>query len=331
AERLRAIVDDSAPALLLASAGARPDCLPELPLLAFDGAALDDTRPHPGRVLDPAAPAYLIFTSGSTGRPKGVLGTQRCLTNLVDWVVRAFAYRPGETICQFAPFSFDVSLAEILPSLCAGLHLHVLSDERRASPQRYLDTLRERQVRIATVTPAYLAVLNEMPDACRDGLRSLRLLILGGEALRSDEVRRLRGHSPQVEVVNVYGPTETTVLSTAYPVPAELDARPWQPLGRPIANTEVWVLDDAGRVCPAGVAGTLHIGGDGLSAGYWRDPARSAAAFVARDPDGRGARPFYDTGDLARLAPDGQLDFIGRADNQIKLRGFRIELGEIET
>ncbi|WP_169307408.1 non-ribosomal peptide synthetase [Chitiniphilus eburneus] len=329
AARLGAIVEDSAPALLLVTPGMTPAVT--VPTLAFTAATLRSDRPHPGHPTTPDDAAYLIFTSGSTGRPKGVLGTQRCLTNLIDWVARAFDYRAGETMCQFAPFSFDVSLAEILPSLCAGLHLHVLSDERRASPLRYLDTLRERDVRIATVTPAYLAVLNEVPDACRDGMGSLRLLILGGEALRSDEVRRLREHSPQVNVMNVYGPTETTVLSTALPVPAQLDARPWQPLGLPIANTEVWVLDDAGRVCPASVPGTLHIGGDGLSAGYWCDSARTAAAFVLRDPDGAGPRPFYDTGDVARLAPDGQLDFVGRADNQIKLRGFRIELGEIET
>lgn len=333
-ERIEQIVSDGSASLLLTTPGAVPDeaLLQRHRSLSFDGREPGAWPPHPGRTRTPADAAYLIYTSGSTGRPKGVLNTHRCLTNLADWVVRSFAYRPGETICQFAPFSFDVSMAEILPSLCAGLHVHVLPAERRGTPELYLDTMREQRVDIATVTPAYLAVLNEVPQRCRDSLGRLRLLILGGEALKTEEVRRFRAHSPHVAIVNVYGPTETTVLSSAYRLPPVLaDHRAWQPLGRPIGNTEIWVLDEAQRACPATVTGTLYIGGEGLCQGYWNDPDKTDAAFRMLSPDGLPPRRFYCSGDLARLAPDGELEFVGRADTQIKLRGFRIELGEIEA
>ncbi len=333
-ERIEQILADGAASLLLTTPDAvlHEDLLDRHRTLCFHARNLGTWPLHPGRTRTPADAAYLIYTSGSTGKPKGVLNTHRCLTNLVEWVTRSFAYQPGETICQFAPFSFDVSMAEILPSLCAGLHIHVLAAERRSSPDLYLDTMREQQVNVATVTPAYLAVLNEVPQRCQDSLGRLRLLILGGEALKTEDVRRFREHSPHVAIVNVYGPTETTVLSSAYPLPPALARhRAWQPLGRPIANTEIWVLDEALRVCPATVTGTLYIGGEGLSQGYWQDQDKTAAAFRMLSPDGAPARRFYCSGDLARLATDGELEFVGRSDTQIKLRGFRIELGEIEA
>ena len=334
AERIGLILRESRADLILAAGGVEPTAAQAAGcrILSFTGADLVPGAAHPGRPADGADGAYLIFTSGSTGQPKGVLIPRGAFANLAEWVTAEFDYRPGETLCQFAPFSFDVSMAEILPSLCAGLHIHVLPDEHRASPALYLAALREQKAGIATVTPAYLAVLNESPAACREHLQSLRLLILGGEALLTEEVRRFREHSAHVAVVNVYGPTETTVLSTAYRVPADPDPRhAWQPLGRPIRATEVWILDAAGRVCPATVTGTLHIGGAGLARGYWNDPEKTARAFRPRDPDGRGERRFYDSGDLARLNSAGELEFVGRADTQIKLRGFRIELGEIEA
>ena len=333
-ERIEHILRETSAALVLTTPGVPLDeaFLRRYRTFSFHGEGLAALQRHPGRRRTPDDTAYLIFTSGSTGKPKGVTGSHRALTNLADWVVKDFGYRPGEIICQFAPFSFDVSLAEILPSLAAGLHVHVLPAARRSSPDLYLETLREERVNVATVTPAYLSVLNELPERCRESLGHLRLLILGGEALRSCDVRRFREHSPHVEIVNVYGPTETTVLSSAYQVPRMLSpGRDWQPLGLPIANTEMWVLDDEGRVCPATVTGTLHIGGEGLSRGYWKDVERTEAAFRMLSPDGLAKRRFYCTGDLARIAPDGELEFVGRRDTQIKLRGFRIELGEIES
>jgi amino acid adenylation domain-containing protein len=333
-ERIMQIASDSGATILLTTPGVSlPPALSAAHRgVCFGADTLAAGPAYMGPSLNPSDPAYLIFTSGSTGGSKGVQNTHRCLTNLVDWVCRAFSYRAGETICQFAPFSFDVSIAEILPSLCAGLHIHVLPVDRRNSPELYLETIAQQRINIATVTPAYFALLNELPQRCRDTLASLRLMILGGEALKTEEVARFRQHSPQVELVNVYGPTETTVLSTAYPVPQQLDlARPWQPLGLPIANTEVWLLDENDRVCPATLTGTLYIAGDGLGCGYWQDPHKTAAAFRMLAPGGGPARLFYCSGDLARLTSGGLLEFVGRSDNQIKLRGFRIELGEIES
>ena len=333
AARIQQIANDSQSSFILSSLGITWDSelLASVPHQIIERAARFGPQ-HPGRQALATDLAYIIYTSGSTGKPKGVLNTHHSLINMVDWVMDDFQYQVGESICQFAPFSFDVSLAEILPSLCAGLYLHILPDERRASPALYLESMRENRINIATLTPAYLAVLNEQADQCKASLKALRLLILGGEALKTEEVRRFRQHSPHVQIMNVYGPTETTVLSSAYEVPQQLnDGRQWQPLGQPIANTEFWVLDEGHRVCPATVSGTLYIGGDGLSAGYWQDQEKTQHAFHLLSPDGGHARAFYCSGDLVRLAIDGQLEFIGRADSQIKLRGFRIELNEISS
>ena len=333
-DRVEQILSDAEVSLLLTTPGVTLDgkLADGHPTLCFHGQTLGADVRHPGRKRDPSDGAYLIFTSGSTGKPKGVLVPHRALTNLVSWVPCAFGYQPGDTICQFAPFSFDVSMAEILPSLCAGLHIHVLPADRRKSPDLYLETMRDEQVRVATITPAYLAVLNEAPQRCRESLGHLCLLILGGEALKTEEVQRFREHSPHVAILNVYGPTEATVLCSAYRVPAvPARAREVQPLGYPIHNTEMWILDEAERVCPATVTGTLYIAGDGLAGGYWRDDAKTAGSFHVLSPDGLAPRRFYCSGDLARLAVDGEIEFVGRADTQIKLRGFRIELGEIEA
>lgn len=334
AERMQAIIADSDPRRVVATADAPcpdflagdPRTLPLADLAPGDAASL---APVP---LAGSDGAYIIYTSGSTGTPKGVLNDHKSLANLVAWVAEAFAYAEGETICQFAPFSFDVSLAEILPSLCAGLHIHLLSDARRSAPEAYLETLAEARIRVATLTPAYLQQLLLMEDRIPAALASLRLLILGGESLRTDDVVRLQSLAPWVQLVNVYGPTETTVLSSWYAIPQPPEVlRPWQPLGRAVANTELLVLDDQRRLCPLGVTGEIHIGGQGLAQGYWRDDAKTAAAFATFSPDGGPPRRFYRTGDLARLGVEGALEFVGRNDHQVKVRGFRIELGEVET
>lgn len=333
-ERMALILRQSGASLLLGTpANGAAASGHALPHAVIDSQRLASQAASPVGPVRGGDPAYLIFTSGSTGAPKGVTILQRSITNLVDWVVRAFQYRAGETICQFAPFSFDVSMAEILPSLCAGMHVHLLPDVGRASPQRYLQIMKEQAAQVATLTPAYVAVLNEIPETCRDSLSSLRLLIMGGEALPLETVRRWRAHSPQVELVNVYGPTETTVMSSALRITEEDDgsARQIMPLGTPISNTEFWVLDANRQPCPRGVEGMLHIGGSGLAQGYWQDEARTDDAFMYLCPDQvQGPRRFYNSGDMARLALDGALEFTGRADNQVKLRGFRIELGDIE-
>lgn len=331
--RVRQIAQDCQAALILTSRNTNLDAQLRRDFsVQCLGTPDSSVLPHMGRDPQANEPAYIIYTSGSTGQPKGVLNSHGSLINMIAWVVDDFAYRAGETICQFAPFSFDVSLAEILPSLCAGLYVHILSDERRASPVLYLESMRQNKINIATITPAYLAVLNEEQEICRASLSQLRLIILGGEALKTEDVRRFRQHSPHVRIMNVYGPTETTVLSSAYPVPDNLtDGRFWQPLGTAIANTEFWILDEHDRVCPATVSGTLFIGGAGVSLGYWQDQQKTEHAFRLLSPDGAAPRRLYCSGDLARLSLDGQIEFIGRADTQIKLRGFRIELSEIAS
>ncbi len=332
-ERISLIVNDCGADLLLTTpqVSLAKELLTSNRLLSFDSEQLKEACETATIPVNGQDGAYLIYTSGSTGRPKGVFNDHKSLANLVQWVAKDFAYHAGENICQFAPFSFDVSIAEILPSLCAGLHVYVLPSERRNSPQEYLEVLKKQRVNVATVTPAFFYHLLDDPVRARDCLASLRLFILGGEALNTEEVKRFQLEVPHVRLVNVYGPTETTVLSSFYFVPNPPSSeKAWQPLGLPIANTEIFILDEHRKLCPLTQTGEIYISGAGLSRGYWHDEPKTQNAFLTISPYGKPARRFYKTGDLGRLNINGELEFVGRADNQIKLRGFRIELGEIE-
>ena len=276
--------------------------------------------------------AYIIYTSGSTGQPKGVYNDQKSLANLVQWLGQAFSYQSTERICLFAPFSFDVSIAEILPSLISGMHLYILPSEKRNSPEAYLETVGRQAINVATLTPAFFYQLQHHQALATEQLKDMRMLILGGEALKTDEVIAFQSQHPHIQLVNVYGPTETTVLSSYYLLPSDLSLnKAWQPLGLPVANTELLVLDEHHRLCPLMCTGEIYISGAGLSKGYWQDIDKTEAAFTVFSPDNRPPRRFYKTGDLARWSIEGDLDFVGRSDSQVKIRGFRVELGEIEN
>ncbi len=332
-DRIKFIVEDCKAKLLLTTEAANLNhsISSSYNLLCFNRNSLPLVKDFKPASLTGSDGAYLIYTSGTTGRPKGVVNDHKSLSNLIEWISKDFAYEVGETFCQFAPFSFDVSIAEILPSVCTGLHVYILSTERRASPQEYLTTLKEKEVNIATVTPAFFYLFMDDPDLVKECMKTMRIFILGGEALNTQEVNRFQKGNPDVQLVNVYGPTETTVLSTFYYLPNHLDMdKQWQPLGLPVANTEIVVLTNSLEPALLTQTGEIYIGGSGLSQGYWNDPKKTQAAFKKLKLGSEQERLFYKTGDLARLTTDGQLEFVGRSDNQIKIRGFRIELGEIE-
>ncbi len=300
-------------------------------LTVLDSEHLDEAPPHnPELAVATTDKAYVIFTSGSTGRPKGVVNHHAALANMLHWVVEAFGYRAGEVMCQFAPFSFDVSVAEIFPTLAAGMSLYILGEDERRSPETYLDLLERERVQVATVTPAFFYQVKDwLLEFRRHRLADLRLFIFGGEALRADQVLAFRAAVPHTQLVNVYGPTETTVLSSYHFIDPNRDReRPIVVLGKPIANTRIHLLDAEDRLCPIGAIGEICIGGDGLTLGYLGDPEKTAAAFA--DSAALGER-VYRSGDLARFLADGTLEFVGRKDTQVKLRGYRIELAEIET
>jgi amino acid adenylation domain-containing protein/non-ribosomal peptide synthase protein (TIGR01720 family) len=271
--------------------------------------------------VSPENLAYVIYTSGSTGRPKGVQVQHGGLVNLASWHVRQYRVGPEDRATLIASIAFDASAWEVWPYLIAGASLHVPDEETRLLPRRLCAWLTERAVTHSFImTPLAESLLAERG---LDRL-GLRYLLTGGDKLHRQAVQEL-----PCPVVNHYGPTEYTVVTTAGEVQAGASSDP--PIGRPISNTRVYVLDPGLRPVPQGVAGELYIGGAGLARGYLKRPDLTAARFVpdpfSPEPGGR----LYRTGDLVRYRSDGSLDFVGRADHQVKLRGYRIEPGEIES
>jgi amino acid adenylation domain-containing protein len=270
--------------------------------------------------------AYAIYTSGSTGLPKGVLVEHRGLRNLCAWHNRYHRVTADDRATLLAAQSFDAAVWELWPYLVAGATVVVVDPAVRTDPGRLIDWMRRARITISFLpTPLAEAVLAE--DEC--ALLPLRAMLTGGDTLR----RRPRPGLPFV-LVNHYGPTECSVVATASPVTAApvTDTPTGQgaaPIGRPIDNIDVYLLDERLRRVPLGVAGELYLGGTGLARGYLHRPGLTCERFVA-DPSGSGGR-LYRTGDLARWRNDGTLEFLGRADRQVKIRGYRIEPGEVEA
>ncbi|MEY9488919.1 amino acid adenylation domain-containing protein/non-ribosomal peptide synthase protein (TIGR01720 family) [Streptomyces calvus] len=285
-------------------------------LAGHSGAELTDAdRRSP---LSPDHPAYVIYTSGSTGRPKGVVVGHRGLGNLAAWQADHLGVTADSRIGQFAAPSFDAAAWETVMALLNGATLVLTPADGPVLGDALTAFLRERAVTHATLTPTALSGAD--PQSAPDDLT----LVLAGEAVPRDLVARW---APGRRVVNAYGPTETTVCATAS---GPVDGSVTPPIGGPIANTRVYVLDGALNLCPVGVAGELYVAGAGLARGYLRRPGLTAERFVA-DPFGEPGARLYRTGDVVRWRADGALEFVGRRDNQVKLRGFRIELGEIEA
>ncbi|KFU81851.1 non-ribosomal peptide synthase domain TIGR01720/amino acid adenylation domain-containing protein [Amycolatopsis lurida] len=289
------------------------------PVLVVDGeldaAGYDDT--DLGVRVDPAQPAYVIYTSGSTGRPKGVVVTHAGLASFSAAEIEHCEVRPGDRVLAFSSPSFDASILELCLSLPAGAAL-VVPPEGPLLGTHLADVLRRRRVTHALIPPIALATVPEVE------LPDLRTVIVGGDTCPAALVDRW---APGRRMINAYGPTESTVV-TSWSEPLAPGGPP--PIGTPIPNTEVHVLDTALRPVPIGTTGELFVSGAGLARGYLHRPGLTADRFVANPFGDRGSR-MYRTGDLVRWTARGVLEFVGRADEQVKVRGFRVELGEIET
>ena len=279
----------------------------------------------PTVTVSPDALAYLIYTSGSTGRPKGVMVTHRGMGNLAVHLISTFAMTSESRVLQFSSASFDASIMEMVMALGAGACLCFGSRESLLPGPNLVRFLKERAISHALLPPSALAVLQAaaLPD--------LEVLIVGGEAC---PVPLMRQWAQGRRFFNAYGPTEATVCATIAPCDPEDDAIT---IGRPIANTEVYILDGCGRSVPIGVPGELHIGGIGLARGYLNHPDLTQEKFIEiphplQASNGTPSpKRLYKTGDRARFRADGNIEFLGRLDDRVKLRGFRIELGEIGT
>ncbi|MFJ8740896.1 amino acid adenylation domain-containing protein [Embleya sp. NPDC127516] len=307
------------------------------PILALEGAGADDGRGD-GAQTQPLAPvagpedlAYLVYTSGSTGRPKGTLISRAALGARLAWMRERYRTGPGDRVLQFASFGFDTHVEEVYPTLLGGATL-VLAPADALLPDFFATDAGRTLTVLDLPTPYWHELVAQTP-----GLPwppALRLLIIGGDQADVASMRRWREvFGDRVDLVNTYGPTETAVIATSATLAGPL-AEPWDgtrpPIGRPLANTRVHVLDRHLEPVPPGVPGELCVGGIGPARGYLGRPGLTACHFVP-DPYGPPGARLYRTGDRARQRPDGQLEFLGRTDHQVKLRGYRIELGEIEA
>ncbi len=266
--------------------------------------------------------AYVIYTSGSTGKPKGVLVAHQGLCNLALAQIRIFDVHPNSRVLQFASFSFDASISEVVMSLCAGATLYLDTRESLLPGTNLMNLLRDRKITHVTLSPSALAAMpsGEYPD--------LRTIIVAGEACPPDLVAQW---SKGRRFLNGYGPTESTVCATTAICTDSTDTKSPPPIGKPINNIQTYILDRHLQPVPIGIPGELHIGGISLAQGYLNHPELTAEKFIpnpfSQDYSGR----LYKTGDLVRYLPDGNIEFLGRIDQQVKIRGFRIELGEVEA
>ncbi|MGE5675070.1 MAG: non-ribosomal peptide synthetase, partial [Mycobacterium leprae] len=274
----------------------------------------------------PSDTAYVIFTSGSTGRPKGVMVPHAGICNRLLWMQDEYQLTTADRVMQKTPFSFDVSVWEFFWPLMTGATLVVAQPEGHKDSQYLVKLIQEARVTTMHFVPSMLQIFTEEPDLGH--CESLRQVMCSGEALPPDVVERFYGRAPaHVLLHNLYGPTEASVDVTYWACPRE-GRMESVPIGRPIANTQIYLLNEQLQPVPVGVAGELHIGGVGLARGYLKRPDLTAEKFI---PNPFGAGRLYKTGDLARYRPDGAIEYLGRIDHQVKIRGFRIELGEIES
>jgi len=330
--RLAFMIEDSQLALLVTQQAYRS----ELPALTTPVFCLDRDWPADQSQENPSSHValdnllYVIYTSGSTGNPKGVAMTHRPLMNLMHWQAQQTLLAQPARTAQFTPISFDVSCQEIFTTLGTGGTLLLISEELRRDPLAFYRWLVQQNVERLFLPFVALQQLAEVAQAEPMPLR-LREIITAGEQLQITPALAHLCEQTHCTLHNHYGPTESHVVSafTLTGPPATWPALP--PIGRPVANTQLYILDAQGQLCPTGVPGELFIGGDQLARGYLKRPDLTGARFLAhpfsREP---GAR-VYRTGDLVRYRPDGNIEFLERLDDQIKLRGLRIELGEIET
>jgi amino acid adenylation domain-containing protein len=334
AERLAVVLQDSAPRVLIAHAPARSR-LPALPnaltVLAIDGPdRLWDSRPATNPSVPGVTPghlAYVIYTSGSTGTPKGVMVPHRAVVKLV--IHNGYArFDESDRVAWAANPAFDASTLEMWAPLLHGGASVVIPQEVLLDPQRFALTLQRQAVSVLWLT---VGLFNQYASALSGVMAQLRYLIVGGDVLDPRVIADVLRHHPPQHLLNGYGPTETTTFALTHEV---LDVPPDAlsiPLGRPIANTRVYVLDPHGAPIPVGVAGEIHVGGAGVARGYLHRPELTAERFV---PDPFSASPgerLYKTGDLGYWRADGTIEFLRRNDQQLKIRGFRVELGEIEA
>jgi amino acid adenylation domain-containing protein len=330
-ERLAFMLEDTrAPVLLTQErlVGGLPECGAEVVCLDADAEAI--AVESEANLSVPGMPddlAYVIYTSGSTGRPKGIGIPHRAISRLVlntDYV----DLDASDRIAQASNCSFDAATFEIWGALLHGGRLVGIGKDVMLMPRDFAAALREHEISVVFLTTAlFNQVAREVPDA----FRSVRHLLFGGEAVDPQWVREVLANGSPQRLLHVYGPTESTTFTTWYRVESIPEGATTVPIGRPIANTQLYVLDGGLQPVPVGVPGELYIGGDGLARGYLDRPELTAEKFIPHPFGAELGSRLYRTGDRVRALPSGDVEFLGRIDHQVKVRGYRIELGEVEA
>jgi amino acid adenylation domain-containing protein len=329
--RIAYLLSDSAVTLLLT----QQNVLKRLPPHHATPLCLDSdwdkvaTEPasKPAELAHPDSLAYMIYTSGSTGEPKGALNSHRGIVNRLLWFQDTYKLTPTDSVMQKTPFSFDVSVWEFFQPLIAGARLVVAAPGGHQDPAYLIRLIREQALTVVHFVPSMLRIFLDEPDV--ESCTTMRLVVCSGEALPYEVQELFQSRHPAL-LENLYGPTETAVEVTWWSCPRNAD-RKIVPIGRPVANTTTYILDPYLKPVPIGLPGELHLGGVQVGLGYHNRPELTAKSFIpdpfANQPNAR----LYKTGDLCRYLPDGNIEYLGRIDHQVKIHGLRIELGEIEN
>jgi amino acid adenylation domain-containing protein len=335
-ERVNYMLDDSGASLLLTDNTGTP-VNSEIDVIDLTTVDVTEYKNPPLPSAKPDHLAYVIYTSGSTGTPKGTMIQHRSLVNRLNWMQRQYLIGPGDVILQKTVFTFDVSVWELFWWSMTGAALCLLGPGDEKNPEAITAAIENKGITTMHFVPSMLeAYLNYVESASVSSkLAGLKQVFASGEVLKVEQVERFKRllHEPNGTMLyNLYGPTEATIDVSYYncPMTGEAVSEP-VPIGVPIDNTRLYVVDRNLKLQPLGVPGELCIAGDGLAKGYLNQPRLTEEKFITWKPDGSDSMTIYRTGDLAKLQPDGTILFLGRLDDQVKIRGFRIELGEIEN
>jgi amino acid adenylation domain-containing protein/non-ribosomal peptide synthase protein (TIGR01720 family) len=332
-ERLAFMLQDAEIPVLMTSSDLRnglPTAWAQVLCIDTDWSDISSFPVHkPETCVDGDNLAYVIYTSGSTGKPKGVAVTHRGLANYLQWAIQAYDFKSDIVSPLHSSLSFDLTVTSVYPALLTGGRIVVLP--HNAGVSEIAKCLGSGDQCLLKLTPGHLQVLNGLLEKDSFAASNARALVIGGEMLRYADLKFWMLAAPATRLINEYGPTETVVGCCVYEVERNADALGAVPIGRPISNMKMFVLDEMLQPAPVGVKGEVYIGGEGVARGYWRRPDLTAERFVPDPFSETGGGRLYRAGDLARYRDDGIIEYLGRTDHQIKLRGYRIELGEIES
>jgi amino acid adenylation domain-containing protein len=337
-ERLRLLIQDAALAAIVSHSSMKqllPDEAVKVVFVDDGELILREPPTNTGNTISSDDRAYVIYTSGSTGIPKGVEGTHRACMNRFSWMWRTYPFQDGEICCQKTNLSFVDSIWEIFGPLLAGVPNVIIPQDSVQDPELFLDLLAQEQVSRIVLVPSQLrAILEHAPDL-KKRVPKLMLWSCSGEILPTELAKCFREAFPEATMLNIYGSSEVAADATWHEL-SEHDLSEKDPgcstvIGKPISNTQVYLIDQHSNPVPIGIRGEIYIGGDGLARGYLNRPELTEQRFVSNWLAPEQSPRLYRTGDLGRRRSDGDIEYLGRADTQVKLRGMRIELGEIES